>query len=109
MGLECWGLADAVGAYLLAVRALFGQPLPTGVQPSAAAYRAEARFWRPLDAPRLDRLLAWHWQALCLARRLPNLPRRLMTPARYPAKYRIWKRQWVARRRPGVADDPTRR
>lgn len=91
--LERRGLADAVGAYLLAARELFGQPLPTGVQPSAVAYRAEARFWRRLDDPRLDRLLAWRWQALKLARRLPNLPRRLLTPAWYPAKYRIWKRQ----------------
>lgn len=65
--LERRGLADAVGAYRLAAQELFGQPLPAGVHPTAAAHRAEARFWRRLDDPRLDRLLTWRWQALQLA------------------------------------------
>ncbi|SDW06599.1 Uncharacterised nucleotidyltransferase [Thiocapsa roseopersicina] len=95
------GLADAMGAHLLAARELFGQPLPAGVKPTAAASRAEMRFWRRLDSPRLDRLFSLRWDALRQARRLPNLPRRLMTPGWYPEKYRFWKQQWVARRQGG--------
>ncbi|EGV17917.1 nucleotidyltransferase family protein [Thiocapsa marina] len=92
------GLAHTVGAHLLAVQELFGQPLPAGVRPTAAARRAQARFWARLDSPRLDRLFAWRLRALRQARRLPNLPRRLMTPAWYPEKYRFWMQKWVARR-----------
>ena len=90
------GLADAVGTHLLAARQLFGQPLPAGVSPSAAAHWAAGRFWWRLDNPRLDRLFSLRLDVLRQARRLPNLPRRLMTPAWYPEKFRFWRQQWIA-------------
>ncbi len=95
--LERRGLADAVGAYLLAVQDLFGQPLPAGVRPSAAAKRAEARFRRRLDDSRVDRLLSLRWQVMSLAWRLSNLNRRVVTPAWLAAKYRNLMRGWRAR------------
>ncbi len=92
--LDAVGVGNAVRSYLLAGQGLFGQPLPDGVTPTRAAQRAEARFWFRLDHPRLGRLLELRWQIQCYARRLPNLPKRLLTPTWYPAKYQALRRRW---------------
>jgi hypothetical protein len=89
--LDAAGAGDAVRGYLLAAQRLFGQPLPDGVSITRAARRAEDRFWFRLDHPRLGWLLGWRWRMICYARRLPK---RLMTPAWYPAKYRYLRQQW---------------
>jgi len=85
--LDALGLGEAVRAYLLASARLFGQPLPPSVQPGRAARRAERRFWFFVAHPRL---LPHYNQA----RRLRNLPRRLITPGWLPAKMRYLGRQW---------------
>ena len=92
---------DAVCGYLLAAQRLFGQPLPEGVALTCAALRAEGRFWLRLRHPRLGRGLEWLAR---LPRRLPNLPKRLMTPAWYPAKYRALGEQWFPKH-PGFDED----
>ncbi|MFO1421381.1 MAG: nucleotidyltransferase family protein [Candidatus Competibacteraceae bacterium] len=79
--LDAAGVGDAVRGYLLAAQRLFSQPLPEGVALTRAARWAEGRFWFWLDHPRLSRL--WPY-----ARRLRNLPKRLLTPSWYPAKIR---------------------
>jgi len=89
--LDAVGAGDALRSYLLAAQRLFGQPLPDGVSLTHAALRAEGRFWFRLRHPRLGRGLEWLAR---LPRRLPNLPKRLMTPAWYPAKYRALRQQW---------------
>lgn len=90
--LDATGVGDVVRSYLLLAQRLFGQPLPAGVHPTAAALRAEARFWFRLNHPRLSQIRVF-------ARRLCNLPKRLTTPAWYPAKYRYYLQQWQERRR----------
>jgi len=92
--LDAAGAGDALRGYLLAAQRLFGQPLPDGVALTRAARRAEDRFWLRLNHPRLNRVLEWRWRMIGFARRLPNLPKRLMTPAWYPAKYRALRQQW---------------
>jgi hypothetical protein len=79
--LDRLGLGTAVRAYLLAGERLFGQPLPAGVRPGLVERWVERRFWLWVAHPRLFPLYV-------LARRLSNLPRRLVTPSRYPAKVR---------------------
>ncbi len=96
--LDAAGAGDAVRGYLLAEQRLFGQSLPDGVSITRAARRAEDRFWLRLNHPRLNRLLEWRWRMICYARRLPNLPKRLLTPAWYPAKYRFLRQQWFPKR-----------
>ena len=86
---------DALRSYLLAAQRLFDQPLPEGVQPKATALRAEQRFGFRLNHPRLGRWLEWLTR---LPRRRPNLPKRLLTPAWYPAKYRYLRQQWFPKR-----------
>lgn len=88
------GVGPAVRAQLLAAQTLFGQPLPAGVEPGPAACRAEARFWTRLEHPGRGRLLELRWQVRCYARRLRNLPRRLVTPAWYPAKWFYLRQRW---------------
>jgi hypothetical protein len=88
------GIGEPVRAYLLAVQTLFGQPLPTGVAPGPAARRAEARFWTRLEHPGRGRLLELRWQVRRYARRLRNLPRRLVTPTWYPAKWFYLRQRW---------------
>ena len=95
------GVGAAVRAWLLAAQTLFGQPLPAGVEPGPAARRAEARFWTRLEHPRRGRLLELRWQVRCYARRLRNLPRRLVTPAWYPAKWFYLRQRWFAAGRSG--------
>lgn len=92
------GAGEPVRAWLLASQTLFGQPLPAGLRPGAAARRAEARFWLRLDHPRLNRLLEWRWQARSLAQRLGHLPWVLTTPAWYPFKYRQLRGRWLPAR-----------
>lgn len=90
--LDRLGCGTAVCAYFLAAQRLFGQPLPTGVRPDLAARWAEARFWWLTDRPR--------WRlARRYARRLPNLPRRLVTPGWYPEKVRYLRQRWWLDRR----------
>lgn len=90
--LDRLGCGSAVRAYFLAGNRLFAQPLPAGVQPDWAARWAEWRFWWLIDHPR--------WRpVLIYARRLPNLPRRLVTPSWYPEKVRYLRQQWFAGRR----------
>ena len=89
--LDAVGAGDAVRGYLLAAQRLFGQPLPDDVFLTRAALQAEGRCWFRLRHPRLGRGLEW------LARlppRLPNLPKCLLTPAWYPAKYRYLRQRW---------------
>ena len=95
------GVGAAVRAHLLAVQTLFGQPLPAGVAPGPAARRAEARFWTRLEHPGRGRLLEMRWQARRLAGRLARLPRRLVTPAWYPAKWFYLRQRWFAAGRSG--------
>ena len=92
--LDAAGMGEALRLNLLATQHLFGQPLPAGVRPTPAALAAEGRFWWRLDHPALDRWLGWqrHWHLQ--ARRLANLPRRLVTPAWYPMKWQQLKRAW---------------
>ena len=97
--LDAVGVGDALRGSLLAAQRLFGQPLPDGVSLTRAARWAEDRFWFRLNHPRLGRWLELRWQMLRYARRLPNLPKRLMTPAWYPMKYRSLRQQWQQRRR----------
>ncbi len=82
--LDAVGAGDALRGSLLAAQRLFGQPMPDGVSLTRAARWAEDRFWFRLNHPRLGRWLELRWQMLRYARRLPNLPKRLMTPAWYP-------------------------
>jgi hypothetical protein len=85
--LDRHGLGAPVCAQLLACRTLFGQPLPDGVKIGPSVRWAERRAWLLIAQPRLipgARLLA----------RLPNLPRRLITPRWYPEKLRYWYRLW---------------
>jgi hypothetical protein len=89
------GVGSAVRAYLLAAQWLFGQPLPAGVTPTPAARRAEARFRFRLDHPRLAWLPELRWQGRRWASRLSYLPRRLLTPAWYPVKYRLLRQRWL--------------
>lgn len=95
------GVGAAVRAHLLAAQTLFGQPLPAGVEPGPAARRAEARFWTRLEHPGRGRLLELRWQVRYFARRLRNLPRRLVTPAWYPAKWFDLRQRWFAAGRSG--------
>lgn len=92
--LDAAGAGAALRGYLLAAQRLFGQPLPDGVSLTRAARQAEARFWLRVNHPPLNWLLEWRWRMIWYARRLPNLPKRLMTPAWYPAKYRYLRQQW---------------
>ncbi len=85
------GLGEAVRGYLLAVERLFGQPMPAGVEPGWAAHLAERGFWFWFERPRLLPIYGY-------ARRLRNLPGRLITPSWYPEKVRYLYRQWRARR-----------
>jgi len=85
--LDRLGLGDPVRGWLLAAERLFGQPLPLGVRPGGAARRAEARFWFWVEYPRL-------WPLYRDAQRLRHLPRRLITPSWYPAKYRALRQRW---------------
>lgn len=87
--LDSLGLGEALRAYLLAVERLFEQPLPPGVKPGLAARWAEHRFWLTRRYPHLRRVFGF-------ARRLPNLPRRLITPSWYPAKARALYQRWKA-------------
>ena len=89
------GAGDAVRGYLLATQGLFGQPLPIGVQPTAAVREAERRFAYRLDHPRLSRWRAWIAR---LPARLPRLAHRLTTPAWYPEKYRYLSQHWFPAR-----------
>ena len=89
--LDAVGAGDALRSYLLAARRLFSQPLPDGVFLTRTALRAEGRFWFRLRHPRLGRGLEWLAR---YRRRLPNLPKRLLTPAWYPAKYRYLRQRW---------------
>ena len=93
--LDAAGAGDAVCSYLLAAQRLFGQPLPDGITPTRAARWAEDRFWFRVNHPRLGRGLEWLAR---YRRRLPNLPKRLLTPAWYPAKYRALRKQWFPKR-----------
>ncbi|HRZ52103.1 MAG TPA: nucleotidyltransferase family protein [Candidatus Contendobacter sp.] len=94
--LDAVGAGDALRGYLLAAQRLFDQPLPDGVSLTRTALRAEGRCWFRLRHPRLGRGLEWLAR---LPRRLPNLPKRLLTPAWYPAKYRYLRQQWFPKRR----------
>ena len=100
--LDRHGVGNAVRAYLLAALNDFGQPLPTGVIPTSSALRAERRFQFRLRHPRLGH---WREQLIRYPRRLTNLPRRLMTPSWYPAKYRYLRKQWFPDRAPINRDD----
>lgn len=90
-GLDRHGVGDAVRAYLLAAQNAFGQPLPDGVLPTPAALRAGRRFLFRCRHPYLGH---WWEQVARYRRRLSNLPRRLMTPSWYPAKYRDLRNTW---------------
>ena len=88
--LDRLGLGEAVRGYLLAGERLFAQPLPARVEPGAASRRLERRFWFLLERPRLRKL---HSQVTRYARRLGNLPKRLVTPSWYPQKVRYLRQQ----------------
>jgi hypothetical protein len=100
--LDRQGVGDAVRAYLLAAQNDFGQPLPPGVLPTSAALRAERRFEFRWQFPRLGH---WREQLIRYRRRLHNLPRRLMTPSWYPAKYRYLRNKWFPARAPLKRND----
>lgn len=102
--LDGLGLGAAVRGYLLAGEGLFAQPLPARVEPGAASRRLERRFWFLLERPRLGKL---HTQARHYARRLGNLPKRLLTPSWYPQKAR-YLRQQLHQRWSGARSDPGR-
>ncbi len=93
--LDAVGMGEALRVQILATQHLFRQPLPAGVLPTPAALAAERRFWWRLDHPALDRWLDWQRHWWLQARRLPNLPRRLVTPAWYPMKWQQIKRAWL--------------
>lgn len=99
--LDAAGAGDALRGYLLAAQRLFGQPLPDGISLTRATRRAEARFWLRVNHPLLNWLLEWRWRMIWYAHRLPNLPKRLMTPAWYPTKYRALRQQRF-RQRPAL-------
>lgn len=94
--LDAVGMGEAMRLQLLAIRSLFGASLPAGVRPTPAALAAEGRFWWRLAHPTLDRWLARHWYWRSQARRLRNLPRRLVTPGWYPMKFRQLRRDWFS-------------
>ena len=78
------GQGVALGAYLLAARNLFGQPLPNRVRSAMAAWlgwKLEFGVRHPVA------LRGYYWQM-----RLQRLPKRLGTPAWYPAKIRALRR-----------------
>lgn len=95
-GLDAVGVGDAVRVDLLATQHLFGQPLPAGVRPTPVALAIEGRFWwrqaHPLLSWGLDRRL----RLVQFTRRLPNLPRRLLTPGWLPAKLKALRRRRVS-------------
>jgi hypothetical protein len=94
---------DGVRAYLLSAHALFGQPLPDGVRITRPALRAERALVRRRRAARIYRYVDW---VLGMARRLPYLPLRLMTPSWYPKKFEALRARWTDRhRRAGEATD----
>ena len=93
--LDAVGAGDALRSYLLVAQRLFGQPLPDGVFLTRTALRAEGRFWFRLRHPRLGRGLEWLAR---YRRRLPNLPKRLLTPSWYPIKYRSLRQRWFPSR-----------
>lgn len=97
--LDALGVGDALRLDLLATRTLFDQPLPVGVVPTPAALAAEGRFWLRRAQPRLDRLLDWQWRTRVLAGRLANLPKRLVTPSWYPAKFFYLRQAWRTKHR----------
>ena len=95
--LDAVGMGEAMRIQLLAMQSLFGASLPAGVRPTPAALAAEGRFWWQLAHPTLDRWLARHWYWRSQARRLRNLPRRLVTPSWYPMKFCQLRQAWRAR------------
>lgn len=99
--LDAVGMGEALRVQLLASQHLFGQPLPAGVRLTPAALAVEGRFWWRLDHPALDRGLDWQRYWRLQARRLPNLPRRLVTLAWYPMKWQQIKRAWLGGGRQG--------
>lgn len=96
--LDAVGVGNALRGSLLAAHRLFGQPLPDGVSLTRTARWAEERFWFRLNHPRLGRWLELRWQFVRYAHRLSNLPKRLLTPAWYPAKYRFLRQRWFPKR-----------
>ena len=89
--LQDGGQEHALYAYLLAARALFGQPLPEAIRPGWRGYASA--WWLGLRwRPRPTRWVAWvvftrHW-----SRRAARLPRRLCTPSWYVTKYHARRR-----------------
>lgn len=95
--LDRTGCGDVVRAYLRMAHFFFGQPLPTGVGSTAGVRRAYRRYEFRQHHPRLG----WWRERITLrfTDRLIALPRRLITPSWYPAKYRYLRHCWFPEKR----------
>ncbi len=74
---EQYGEAAVLETYFLAAERFFGQPLPDGIEPSRAAFRAERIMCLALRGP------AWSY----LLTDVKNYPRRFLTPSAWVNKF----------------------
>lgn len=78
------GQGAVLEAYLRVARDGFGQPLPDGTPSSLSAAWLKGKFEFGIRHPAAGRWFYWQM-------RLKRLPKRLATPAWYPAKFRAWR------------------
>ncbi len=100
--LDTFERRHSLQVYLLTAVRRFGLRMPVGLKVGRASRLAEWEVRQQMNWPRVGFFAVY-------ARRLPKLPRRLVTPSWYPNKIRALRKAWQVRRKARTPRESARR